>query len=175
VIEMPVREDAEQPATAPPPERKLDPFSMRAVGIDARGLHLQDRGGKMGHLAWQQVTGISVANIGESSAPAEAPGHLILDLLMTQKSPPVDGTVRCIRLSLEDIAIPQLQGESSPLRGFQRLVATILKTTGAQAHPSREACLGATGYPAFPNLAAYEADLVVRLPAADPPTSALST
>jgi len=175
VIEMPAREVAEQPAIAPPSERKLVPIPMRAVGIDARGLHLQDRGGKMGHLAWQQVTGISVANIGESNAPAEAPSHLILDLLMAQKSPPGDGTVRCIRLSLEDLAIPQLQGEPSPLRGFRRLVATILKTTHAQAHPSREACLGATGYPAFPNLAAYEADLVVRLPAADPPTSALST
>ncbi len=175
VIEMPVREGAEQPAIAPPPERKLVPIPMRAVGIDARGLHLQDRGGKTGHLGWQQVTGISVATIGDYRAPGEAPGHLILDLLMAQKSPPVDGTVRCIRLSLEDLAIPQLQGEPSPLRGFQRLVATILKTTGAQAHPNREACLGATGHPAFPNLAAYEADLVVRLPAADPPASALST
>ena len=172
---MPVREDAEQPATAPPPERQLVSIPMRAVGIDARGLHLQDRGGKTGHLAWHQVTGISVATIGDASAPGEAPSHLVLDLLMAQKSPPVDGTVRCIRLSPEDLAIPQLQGESSPLRGFRRLVATILKITGAQAHPSREACLGATGYPAFPNLAAYEADLLVRLPAADPPTSALST
>jgi hypothetical protein len=111
------------------------------------------------------VTGISVANIGESSAPAGTPSHLILDLLIAQKSPPVDGTVRCIRLSREDLAIPQLQGEPSSLRRFQRLVATILKLTGAQAHPSREACLGASGFPAFPNLAAYEADLVTHLPA----------
>jgi membrane associated rhomboid family serine protease len=165
VIELPAPGDGEEPATVRLRARKLDPIPMRAVGIDARGLHLQDRGGKMGHLAWRQVTGISVANIGESSAPAGTPSHLILDLLIAQKSPPVDGTVRCIRLSREDLAIPQLQGEPSSLRRFQRLVATILKLTGAQAHPSREACLGASGFPAFPNLAAYEADLVTHLPA----------
>jgi hypothetical protein len=164
-IEMPVREDAEQPAPPPPrEERRLDPIPMRVVGIDARGLHLQDRGGKMGHLAWQQVAGISVATIGASSVPAETPGHLILDLLIAHTGRPVDGTVRCIRLSLEDLALPQLQGEPSPHRGFKRLVATILKTTGAQAHPSPEACLGASGFPAFPDLAAYEADLLTHLP-----------
>lgn len=166
-IEMPVRENAEEPATAPPRARKLEPIPMRAVGIDARGLHLRDRGGKLGHLAWPQVAGISVATIGASGAPAETPSHLILDLLIAQKSSPVDGRVRCIRLCLEDLALPQLQSEPSPLRGFKRLVVTILQTTGAYAHPSREACLGASGFPAFPNLAAYEADLVVRLPAPD--------
>ena len=61
------------------------------------------------------------------------------------------------------MAIPQLQKEPSPLRAFQRLVATILKTTGATAHPSREACLGVPGFSAFPNLMAYEADLLPRL------------
>jgi len=87
-IEMPVTEEAEQPAAAPPPERKLVPIPMRAVGIDARGLHLQDRGGKTSHLVWQHVKGVSVATIGGSPAPGEAPSHLILDLLMAQKTPP---------------------------------------------------------------------------------------
>jgi hypothetical protein len=64
---------------------------------------------------------------------------------------------------MSDLAIPQLQSEPSPLRAFQRLVATILKATGATAHPSREACLGVQGFPAFPDLTAYEADLVPRL------------
>ena len=62
------------------------------------------------------------------------------------------------------MAIPQLQTESSPVRALQRLVATILKATGATPYPSRDACLGLGGFPAFPDLAAYEADLVVRLP-----------
>jgi hypothetical protein len=44
------------------------------------------------------------------------------------------------------------------------LVATILKTTEACAHPNREVCLGVPGFPAFPSLAAYEADLLTRLP-----------
>jgi len=164
-IEMPVTEEAEQPAAAPPPERKLAPIPMRAVGIDARGLHLQDRGGKTSHLVWQHVKGISVATIGGSPAPGEAPSHLILDLLMAQKTPPADGVIRCIRLSAQDLAIPQLQNEPSPLRGFQRFVATILKTTGGCAHPNREACLGVPGFPAFPSLATYEADLLTHLPA----------
>jgi hypothetical protein len=138
---------------------------MRAVGIDASGLHLQDRGGKTSHLVWQHVKGISVAAIGGSPTPGEAPNHLILDLLMSPKTPPVDGVVRCIRLSIQDLAIPQLQGEPSPLRGFQRFVATILKTTGGSAHPNREACLGVPGFPAFPSLAVYEADLLTHLPA----------
>ena len=164
-IEMPVTEEAEQPAAAPPPERKLVPIPMRAVGIDARGLHLQDRGGKTSHLIWQHVKGVSVATIGGSPAPGEAPSHLILDLLMAQKTPPADGVIRCIRLSVQDLAIPQLQNEPSPLRGFQRFVATILKTTGGCAHPNREACLGVPGFPAFPSLATYEADLLTHLPA----------
>ncbi len=159
-----VHEEGEEPTAAPPQERRLVPIPMRAVGIDAGGLHLQGRGGKTSHLAWQQVKGISVANIGGSSTPGEASSHLILDLLMAQKSLPADAEVRCIRLSIQDLAIPQLQGEPSLLRGFQRLVATILKTTGACAHPNREVCLGVPGFPAFPSLAAYEADLLTRLP-----------
>lgn len=161
----PVIKEVEQPAAAPPPGRRLVPIPMRAVGIDARGLHLQDRGGKTSHLVWQHVKGISVATIGGSPAPGEAPSPLILDLLMPQKTPPADGVIRCIRLSIQDLAIPQLQNEPSPLRGFQRFVATILKTTGGCALPNREACLGVSGFPTFPNLAAYEADLLTRLPA----------
>lgn len=164
-IEMPATKESEQPAAAPLPERRLAPIAMRAVGIDARGLHLQDRGGKTSHLVWQHVKGIAVATIGESPAPGEAPNHLILDLLMASKTPPADGVVRCIRLSIQDLAIPQLQNEPSALRGFQRFVATILKTTGSSAHPSREACLGVPGFPAFPDLAVYEADLLTHLPA----------
>jgi hypothetical protein len=164
-IEVPAIEEVAQPAAAPPPERRLTPIPMRAVGIDASGLHLQDRGGKTSHLVWQHVKGISVAAIGGSPTPGEAPNHLILDLLMSPKTPPVDGVVRCIRLSIQDLAIPQLQGEPSPLRGFQRFVATILKTTGGSAHPNREACLGVPGFPAFPSLAVYEADLLTHLPA----------
>jgi len=164
LIDLSILEEAEQPAAAPPPEKKLVPIPMRAVGIDTRGLHLQDRGGKTSHLAWQQVKGVSVANLGGTTAPGEATSHLILDLLILQKTPPADAVVRCIRLSIQDLALPQLQGEPSPLRGFQRFVATILKTTGACAHPNREACLGVSGFPAFPNLAAYEADLLTHLP-----------
>ncbi|HSD51111.1 MAG TPA: hypothetical protein VLG48_06845, partial [Candidatus Methylomirabilis sp.] len=162
-IEVPVTQGEEQPAAAPPPEKRLTPISMRAVGIDARGLHLQDREGKTNHLVWQHVKGISVATIGGSPAPGEAPNHLILDLLMASKTPPMDGVVRCIRLSIQDLAIPQLQNEPTPLRGFQRFVATILKTTGGCALPSRESCLGVPGFPAFPSLAAYEADLLTHL------------
>ena len=44
-------------------------------------------------------------------------------------------------------------------------MATILKATGAAPHPTRDACLGLHGFPTFPDLAAYEADLLVHLPA----------
>ncbi|MGE5850525.1 MAG: rhomboid family intramembrane serine protease [Candidatus Methylomirabilota bacterium] len=165
-IEAQATEEVEQPAAAAPPlEIRLAPIPMRAVGIDTSGLHLQDRGGKTSHLVWQHVKGISVATIGGAPAPGEVPNHLILDLLMADKNPPVDGVIRCIRLSIQDLAIPQLRNEPSPLRGFQRFVATILKTTGGSAHPNREACLGVPGFPAFPSLAVYEADLLTHLPA----------
>jgi tetratricopeptide (TPR) repeat protein len=165
LADVPVIEEAEAVAPAPPPDRRLVPIRMRAVGIDARGLHLQGRGGKTGHLAWQQVKGVSVAAVGKPTEPGGAPDHLILDLLTAEKTPQPDGAVRCIRLTIQDLAVPQLQSEASALRGFQRLVATILKTTGARAHPDREACLGLSGFPDFPDLAAYEADLLSRLPA----------
>jgi membrane associated rhomboid family serine protease len=158
------RAKGEGPAAARLPERRLVPVPKRAVGIDAGGLHLQGRDGKTSRLEWKQVKGISVATIGGPSAPGEASSHLILDLLMAPETLPADDEVRCIRLSLQDLVIPQLQGEPSLLRGFQRLVATILKTTGACAHPNREVCLGVPGFPAFPSLAAYEADLLTRLP-----------
>lgn len=164
VIEMPVREDAEQPATAPPPERKLVSIPMRAVGIDARGLHLQDRQGCTGLLSWKHVVGISVVSIGNSDGTAQVADSLILDLVMAPNSTSVGRGVRCIRLSIKDLAIPQLQGEPTPVRAFQRFVATILKVTGAAPHPSREACLGLHGFPSFPDLATYEAELVATLP-----------
>lgn len=162
-LEAPPAEGPARPAAPVPPDRSLAPVPVRAVGIDARGLTLQDRQGRTGHLPWQKVTAVCVASIGESQAADQAVGTLILDLIMGPPSTPPDGRIRCIRLSIADLAIPQLQGEPSPLRGFQRLVATVLKATGAAAHPSREACLGLHGFPAFPDLAAYEADLVARL------------
>jgi len=73
-----------------------------------------------------------------------------------------DNQIRCIRLSSTELHIPQLQNEPSPLRAFQRLVATILKATRATSHPDRESCLGLRGFPSFPDLAAYEADLLSR-------------
>jgi hypothetical protein len=145
------------------PARPLAPILMRAVGIDARGLHLQDRRGGTSRLAWPQVTAISVASIGKPAAADPVADCLILDLWMGPRSTPVEGGARRIRLSIQDLAIPQLESEPSPLRAFQRLVATILKATGATAYPSREACVGLDGFPSFPNAAAYEADLMARL------------
>ena len=46
---------------------------------------------------------------------------------------------------------------------LSRLVATILKATGAAAHPSREACLSLQGLVVFPNLQDYEAAVVEHL------------
>jgi hypothetical protein len=71
--------------------------------------------------------------------------------------------VRCVRLSVADLALPQLQAEPSPVRGLQRLVATVLKAAGATAYPTRDDCLGARGFPAFPDLASYETALVACL------------
>jgi hypothetical protein len=146
----------------PAPTLRLAPVSMRAVGIDARGLRLQNPDGKTGVLLWQTLAGVSVARIGDPGA-----GHpgddVFLDLLMAAKATADGDVVRCIRLNGADLAIPQLQAESSAVRRFQRLVATILKTTGATAYPSREDCLGARGFPTFPDLAAYETALVACL------------
>jgi hypothetical protein len=159
---------APEPAAAEVPplasHRSLLPVSMRAVGLDARGLQLQDRRGGTGLLPWKLVTGVSVASIGKPEDAAESADLLILDLLMAPNSTSVGRGVRCIRLSTKDLAVPQLQGEPSPVRAFQRFVATILKVTAATPHPSRDACLGLHGFPSFPDLATYEADLVATLP-----------
>jgi hypothetical protein len=138
---------------------------MRAVGIDARGLHLQDRRGKTGLLDWRRVAAVSVGRIGGPDAADPAADPLILDLFTAPRSTPAGAEFRCVRLTLQDLAIPQLQGEPSPLRGFQRLVATVLKASGAAAHPSREACLTLQGLAVFPNPGDYEADVVARLTA----------
>ncbi|MBI3087094.1 MAG: rhomboid family intramembrane serine protease [candidate division NC10 bacterium] len=159
---MPEPVPAEVPA--PPSHGRLLPVPMRAVGLDARGLQLQDQQGRTGLLPWKHVAGISVVTIGNSDGSAQAADSLILDLLMGPNSTPARPGVRCVRLSVKDLTIPQLQGESSPVRAFQRFVATILKVTGATPHPSRDACLGLHGFPSFPDLATYEADLVATLP-----------
>ena len=151
-------------AIAPVPRGgRLVPLPMRAVGIDARGLHLQDRGGKTGMLEWGRVATVSVGRIGGPDAADPAAVLLLLDLLMVPRYTPAGDEFRCVRLTLRDLAIPQLQGEPSPVRGFQRLVATILKATGAAAHPSREACLSLQGLVVFPNLQDYEAAVVAHL------------
>jgi len=158
--EPPIQDEAVAAPTSQP-VRALLPVALRAVGIDAQALQLQDGRGGTGRLPWRQVSGVSVAKIGPAEASDQAADSLILDLVVAQKA--TSGGVRCIRLSMQDLAIPQLQGEPSPLRAFQRLVATILKVSGATAHPNREACLGLHGFPAFPDLATYEADLAARL------------
>jgi membrane associated rhomboid family serine protease len=160
-VPIPIEPAGQAPAVTA--SRPLVPVPARAVAIDARGLHLQDRRGGTGHLAWQKVTAVSVASIGRPGAADQLADSLVLDLVMTANPAPAEDRIRCVRLCLKDLAIPQLQSEPSPLRAFQRLVATILKVTGATAHPSREACLGLQGFPSFPDLGAYEADLVARL------------
>lgn len=150
-------------APAAVPTCSLVAVPMRAVGIDGRGLQLQSRSGGSGRLPWQQVAAVSVASIGVADTGDPAAASLILDILMPPKSTSAGAVVHSIRLSTQDLAIPQLQTEPSPVRAFQRFVATILKATGAAPHPSRDACLGLRGFPTFPDLAAYEADLLVRL------------
>ncbi len=146
----------------PAPAWRLAPVSMRAVAMDTRGLRLQSPEGKIGQLPWQSVTGVSVARIEDPAAGASGP-LLVLDLLMAAKSTPEGEVVGCVRLTGEDLALPQLQNEASPVRGFQRVVATILKVTGATAYPSRDDCLGLRGFPTFSDLEAYEGALVVCL------------
>jgi membrane associated rhomboid family serine protease len=149
--------------SAPRLARSLAPVPVRAVGINGRGLTIQDGRGGTGHLPWQKITAISVASLGQPASMEQAPDSLILDLVLASNGTPTDGRIRCVRFSMRDLAIPQLQDEPSALRAFQRFVATILKATGAAAHPSREGCLGVPGFPAFASLAAYEADLVTHL------------
>jgi membrane associated rhomboid family serine protease len=161
--EPPSSEGPAEPPPAPPPDRSLAPVSARAVGIDARGLMLEDRQGGASQLPWQKVTGVSVARIGQPEAPDQTPASLILDLVMGPDASAPDERIHCVRLSVSDLAIPQLQSEPSRLRAFQRLVATVLKAAGATPYPSREACMGLQGFPTFPDLTAYEADLIGRL------------
>jgi membrane associated rhomboid family serine protease len=161
--EPPSAEGPAEPPPAPPPDRSLAPVSVRAVGIDARGLTLEDRQGGASQLPWQKVTAVSVARIGQPEAPDQTPAALILDLILGPDANPSDARVHCVRLSVGDLAIPQLQSEPSRLRAFQRLVATILKAAGATPYPSREACMGLQSFPTFSDLTAYEADLIARL------------
>ncbi len=137
---------------APPPRCSLVAVSMRAVGLDARGLQLQARSGGTGRLAWQHVAAVSVVCIGAPESPELIVDHLILDLLMAPTSTPTGPTVHGVRLSVKDLAIPQLQGTTPAVRAFQRVVATILKATSATPYPCREACLGLQGFSSFPDL-----------------------
>jgi membrane associated rhomboid family serine protease/tetratricopeptide (TPR) repeat protein len=167
---IPAPDDTSIQLPPPPPPRVLTAIPMRAVGITARGLTLQDRRGATAQLPWQKVTAVSVASIGLAQTPDDVAGALILDLVMAASpASATDNRIRCIRLSSGELNIPQLQNEPSPLRAFQRLVATILKATGATPHPDRESCLGLRGFPSFSDLAAYEADLLSRTaPVASP-------
>jgi Tfp pilus assembly protein PilF len=162
-FEAPTPEPAREEVVEPAPSWKLIPVAMRAVAIDARGLRLQNREGKTGHLPWQGITGVSVARIDDPSRAEPLGENLVLDLLMGPKATPEGDVVRCVRLTDQDLAIPQLQGEPSAVRGFQRLVATVLKTTGATPYPSRDDCLGLRGFPTFPDVGAYETALLACL------------
>jgi membrane associated rhomboid family serine protease len=162
-IQSPAAELASDGLAEPPPSWKLAPVPMRAVAIDARGLRLQNREGKIGQLPWQSVAGVSVASIEDPTGSEPAGDQLVLDLLMAPKSTPEGDVVRCVRITGADLAIPQLQAEPSPARKLQRLVATILKATSATAYPSREDCLGLRGFPVFSDLGAYETALVACL------------
>ncbi len=162
-MEGPAPEPASDELPEPAPTWTLMPVSMRAVDVDARGLRLQNREGKTGRLPWPSIVGVSVARIADLSAAGEPTERLILDLLIAPQSAAGEGVVRCVRLAGDALAIPQLQAEASPVRGFQRLVATILKATGATAYPSRDDCLGLQGFPTFSDLGAYETALVACL------------
>ena len=155
------------PTATPPPSpatATLTPTPAGAVGLDAKGITLQDRKGRAGRVAWSGVTGLSVGAIGGPVTTDEEAHRLVLDLLTAPDSNHANGQPRCIRLTLKDLSIPQLKSETSPLRAFQRLVATILKMTSATPYPSRDACVGVAGFSSHPDLAAYEADLLSRLP-----------
>ena len=161
-IESPL-EPAFDAQPEPPPTLRLAPASMRAVGIETRGLRLQNRAGKIGQLPWQSVVAVAVARIGSPVPTEQSVEGLILDLVMAPASTPDGDVIRCVRLDATDLAIPQLQAEASPVRGFQRLVATILKASGASPYPTREDCLGLRGFPAFVDVGAYETALLACL------------
>jgi len=141
----------------------LAPAPMRAVAIETRGLRLQNRAGKIGQLPWQHIVAVAVARIGVPAPAEQSVEGLILDLVMAPQSTAAGDVVRCVRLSATELAIPQLQAEASPLRGFRRLVATILKATSASPYPTREDCLGLRGFPTFPDHKTYETTLIACL------------
>jgi len=162
-IEGPPAEPPPDALPEPPPAWRLAPVSMRVVDIETRGLRLQNRAGKVGQLPWQSIVAVAVARIGSPAPTEQTVEGLILDLVMSPQPAREGDVVRCVRLTATELAIPQLQAEASPVRGFQRLVATILKATGAAPYPTREECLGARGFPAFSDVGAYEAALVACL------------
>jgi membrane associated rhomboid family serine protease len=166
-IEGPPAEPPSDALPEPPPTWRLAPVSMRAVDIETRGLRLQNRAGKIGQLPWQSIVAVAVARIGSPAPTKQSAEGLILDLVMAPQPAREGNVVRCVRLTVADLAIPQLQAEASPVRGFQRLVATVLKATGATPYPTREDCLGLRGFPAFSDLGAYEAALEACLRLAD--------
>ncbi len=168
-VVMPALE-AVQAAPPPPmaPAAILKPVPAGASSVDAKGITLHDGAGKTRRLAWSQVTGVSVGAVGGPVANDADTPRLVLDLLTGPNSHPDAGQVPCIRLTMKDLSIPQLKSETSSLRAFQRLVATILKLTGATPYPGRDACLGVAGFPSHPDLAAYETDLLSRLPPDSP-------
>lgn len=156
----------EAPAEAqpePPRAWTLAPAPMRAVGMETRGLRLQNRAGTIGQLPWQSVVAVAVARIGVPAPGEQSVEGLILDLVMAPQAAGAEDVVRCVRLAATELAIPQLQAEASPVRGFQRLVATILKASGAKPYPTREDCLGLRGFPAFPDVQTYETALIACL------------
>lgn len=158
--------EPEPPADVEPePARALTlaPTPMQAVAVETRGLRLQSRAGKVGQLPWQSVVAVAVARIGVPAPTEHSVEGLILDLVMAPQAAGAGEVMRCIRLTATELAIPQLQAEASPVRGFQRLVATILKATGASPYPTREDCLGLRGFPAFSDVDSYETALLACL------------
>jgi len=161
----------EGPAPEPPAEVEpeparvwtLAPAPMRAIAVETRGLRLESHAGKVGQLPWQSVVAVAVARIGVPAPAEQSVEGLILDLVMAPQATGAGDVVRCVRLTATELAIPQLQAEASPVRGFQRLIATILKATGASPYPTREDCLGLRGFPVFPDREAYETALIARL------------
>lgn len=149
--------------TEAPWHGRLVPTPMRAVNIEVRGLRLQNQTGKIGQLPWASIVAVAVARIGSEAPGDQSVEGLILDLVLAPVSTPTGDVVRCVRLAGTELAIPQLQNEASPARGFQRVVATILKATGASPYPTREECLGLRGFPAFTDLGAYETALLERM------------
>ncbi len=163
----PVSTEPAAPAPLKPSPARLVAVPVRAVGIDARGISLEDRHGRSGRLEWRGVKAVSVGKVAGMAAGDAAAESLLLDLVLTARTTPAGAEFRCARIAVQDIALPQLQNEPSPTRAFQRLVATILKATGAVAYPGRDVCVTLKDLPVAPHLGAYEADLLARLASQD--------